>query len=506
MFSGLIDILIASFTATSNDWLSSMKSLLNLWNTGKQSLGKSTLYLLIMLFLLRIISLGLYPLMDTTEGRYGEIARKMAEMNDWITPWFEVGVPFWGKPPMAFWISAIGIKIFGVNEFAVRFPQFLTALLVVIISFNWAKRSLINPFYVVAILSTSFLFMALSGAVTTDMVLCAGSTLCLSSFWLSLRGIESDRKYHQYLFFIGLSIMLLAKGPVGWVLVLMPIGLWALLTGSIKETWKGLTWIIGCTLAVLIVLPWYLIAEKHTPGFLNYFFVGEHWKRFTVPGWNGDLYGNAHARPRGSIWLFLIVAAFPWFLIFPVSLWVSSKKNNIQEKFKDRQYKLYLLLTGLSPCIFFTMSGNVLWTYILPGLPPLALLLAIILGDIKEKTAQSILCIGVLISSLAMVGVFYTLTVEHKADLKSAKAVVDLYKAQQSSNPLVFFNNRQFSSMFYSRGKAINVKSIKEVDEMSKSSPVYIAVTKSQSASLSNQSANLKLVGDGGDYRLFLRE
>ena len=114
------------------------------WNKAELALGKSTLYILTGLIFLRVISLALYPLMDTTEGRYGEMARKMAEMNDWITPWFDVGVPFWGKPPLAFWISALGIKVFGVNEFAVRFPQFLTALLVVIISFNWAKRSLIN--------------------------------------------------------------------------------------------------------------------------------------------------------------------------------------------------------------------------------------------------------------------------------------------------------------------------------------------------------------------------
>ncbi|MEI8119143.1 MAG: phospholipid carrier-dependent glycosyltransferase, partial [Methylophilaceae bacterium] len=139
--------------------------------------------------------------MDTTEGRYGEMARKMAEMNDWITPWFDVGVPFWGKPPLSFWMSALGIKVFGINEFAVRFPQFLAAVTIVFICYDWAKRSLVNPFYVVAILSTSFLYILLSGAVTTDIALCIGSTLSLRSFWLSLRGAEANRKREQWLFF-----------------------------------------------------------------------------------------------------------------------------------------------------------------------------------------------------------------------------------------------------------------------------------------------------------------
>jgi 4-amino-4-deoxy-L-arabinose transferase-like glycosyltransferase len=436
-----------------------MKAFYRFWNKGELTLGKSTLYILTILILLRIVSLELYPLMDTTEGRYGEMARKMAEMNDWITPWFDVGVPFWGKPPLSFWMSALGIKLFGVNEFAVRIPQFFAALLVVIISYNWAKRSQINPYYVVAILSTSFLFMLLSGAVTTDIALCVGSSLSLRGFWLSLRDTESHRRHEQWLFFIGLSIMLLAKGPVGWVLVLMPLILWASITGSIKETWKGLAWIFGCTLAILVVLPWYFIAEQHTPGFLHYFFVGEHWSRFTVPGWKGDLYGTAHARPRGSIWLDLICASFPWCLILPVVVWLTKHKNSVQEINKNQQIKLYLLLTGLAPCVFFTMSGNILWTYILPGLPSLALLLALFLGEIKPSVAKKVLFIGTSISAITMIGVFLALTLGHKADEKSAKMVVNLYKAQHSSNPLVFLNDKPFSSMFYSDGKALNVKS-----------------------------------------------
>jgi hypothetical protein len=56
------------------------------------------------------------------------------------------------------------------------------------------------------------------------------------------------------------------------------------------------------------VLPWYLLAEWKTPGFLDYFIVGEHFKRFLVSNWQGDRYGNA----RGTICLFLLLASLPW--------------------------------------------------------------------------------------------------------------------------------------------------------------------------------------------------
>ena len=54
----------------------------------------------------------------------------MAELNDWVTPWFDYGVPYWGKPPLAFWVTALGFKLFGVNEFTARLPHLAISLLI----------------------------------------------------------------------------------------------------------------------------------------------------------------------------------------------------------------------------------------------------------------------------------------------------------------------------------------------------------------------------------------
>ena len=130
-------------------------------------------------------------------------------------------------------------------------------------------------------------------------------------------------------FFVGLAIGLLAKGPLALVIALPPVAGWILLTSQWRRSWKSLPWITGTLLMLALALPWYLAAENKTPGFLDYFIVGEHWKRFTVRGWKGDLYGNAHSKTPGTIWLYLLLVTFPWCLGFfavPFRRWRNVQK------------------------------------------------------------------------------------------------------------------------------------------------------------------------------------
>src|SRR5947209_5374395 len=126
--------------------------------------------LLGLLLLARLVGMAAAPLMDTTEARYGEIGRKMAELNDWITPWYDYGVPYWGKPPLAFWVTAISFKLFGVSEFAARLPHLIIALLIVgLIVWLAARRDRQAALPTLALISGSFLFFISTGAVMTDI-------------------------------------------------------------------------------------------------------------------------------------------------------------------------------------------------------------------------------------------------------------------------------------------------------------------------------------------------
>ena len=78
--------------------------------------------------------------MDKTEARYAEIARIMLETNNWITPQIDYGSPFWAKPPLSTWLSAMSMKAFGVNEFAVRLPSLLLCIGIVLLIGQFAKQ------------------------------------------------------------------------------------------------------------------------------------------------------------------------------------------------------------------------------------------------------------------------------------------------------------------------------------------------------------------------------
>ncbi|MBN2647800.1 MAG: phospholipid carrier-dependent glycosyltransferase [Thiotrichales bacterium] len=426
-------------------------------------------FLFFALLLVRFSLLGAYPLMDTTEARYAEIARKMVELNDWITPWFAPEVPFWGKPPLSFWATALSFKLFGVHEFSARLPHFLAGLLILGLLHRWVqKRSadLANTFTL--LLGSSLLFFAASGLVMTDIWLLFAVVLAMIAFWDALPCPPGQAAPAQTLapiwFFVGLGLGLLAKGPLILVLVGFPVLIWLIYQRDWRSVWRALPWMWGSLLVFLIAVPWYLLAEWKTPGFLNYFILGEHFYRFTVPGWQGDLYGSAHLQPKGTIWLYAWVDLLPWALLVPIWLLfrlLPKRVDSAPTPPVQANWSIYLLSFALTPLLFFSFAGNILWPYVLPAVPALLLLLA---QQIEARTAknpevkQRFLLSG-LLSMLAMLvllaGIYQY---DHRGERKSEKFLIEHYQQLQQGQPLVYWQNKPFSASFYSANQALQVQ------------------------------------------------
>lgn len=445
----------------------------------------------------RLVTLQAYPLNDTTEARYAEIGRQMVVTDDWVTPRIETETPFWGKPPLSFWLTAMSFAALGLTEFAARLPSFLLMLATAWLTFDFAWRSVNREAGIAAaaIMMSSMLGFVVAGAVMTDASLLLTTTLSMVAFWKAV--VEKQRAW-RYLFFIALGLGLLAKGPVALIMVGVPIAGWLLLHRTPIEMIRCLPWFSGGLLMLAISLPWYVLAESRTPGFLEYFLVGEHWLRFVDSGWQGDLYGEAHARPRGTIWLYAIAAALPWSVAAMV---LAVQRFRTMIRLTPTPLQAYLYFWAATPLVFFTFAGNILPTYILSGLPAFAILLANALASrgtriIQLGWATPVLVIAWIVLQPVLVG-----------PDRSQRDIVEFVQGAAPDSSLYYYPRKPHSADFYSRGSAVLLASNSELHAfLAAPGSGFIAVRKSRTGDLPEDAPGcLERRTESARYVLFVK-
>lgn len=428
----------------------------------------------------RLVAMVTLPFTDTTESRYAEMARKMVETGNWLSPQDGYGVPFWGKPPLNTWLAAGGMELFGVNEFAARLPILLCALAIVALAYFWAASMAGRNIALVsvAVLSSTVAFFGASAFVMTDIPMALGTTLAMVAFWKAVCGAAPDRRWGLAVF-LGLAIGMLAKGPVAVVICLIPLAIWL----GVRREWhllRRLPWGRGGALLLALTVPWYAAAEWATPGFLRYFIIGEHIERFLVPGWTGDLYGSGHDEAKGMIWIFWTGAIRPWSYVALLPLLYRARSAARLVRGEASGWMLYLLLWAISPLILFTLASNILPAYTIPGLPASAILMVVLYTRLwpappgKWRKALFVGSAGVSLAFFAGVAVLAG-TAPDMLRLKSHKALVAKAAELLPGAPLYRVGLRSFSSEFYTGGK-VGLIGLSDLDSLDGQGPVALSV------------------------------
>jgi len=356
-----------------------------------------------MIGLLRLGTLETLALTDNTEARYAGISWQMFRSGDWVTPRVYIDgklVPFWAKPPLFFWMTALSFQICGANEWAARLPNFLIALVVVAMTIAFGRRFWGLRVGVLAglILASSGLFFVLAGSCILDMALAASVCLALMSFAL-FAADETSGTWWGRAFFLSLGLGGLAKGPVAIVLVGLAVAAWIAASGQWRLL-RRLPWVSGGLIMTVVACPWYFLAERATPGFLQYFFLHEHILRY-IRAEYGDLYGAGRTQPYGASWVMLLATFLPWsplLVRYGIDRW--RKRHSTPPPPRDT-WLLFALIWGLTPALFFTFCRQILVTYVLPGFPGLALATAVLVDRwLDSEEAGSLLkglrayCVG----------------------------------------------------------------------------------------------------------------
>lgn len=456
-------------------------------------------YVLGLLIVVRLVSLGAYPLFDKTEARYAHIGALMLRTGNWITPLIDIDVPFWAKPPLSTWAAALSYAAFGVNAFAARLPSFLfvAGAGTLVYLFGTAVRDRAFGLLATVIFASSGLTFYLAGGVMTDPALMLATTMTVVAFWRSLH----ERSWlWGYLFFVGCGIALLAKGPIGVVLPALAIGAWVLRHNEWRRTWSNLPWITGTLLTLVIAVPWYVLAERRTPGFLQYFVIGEHFSRFVTTGW-GDLYGGVRSLPRGAIWLFGFLATLPWSLLLPAALlWPRLRQVLFSRQLVNDPWRSYLLFWNLAPLLFFTFPRAPLITYVAMGLPGFALLLAQLLRDAGLERGRLVPAGAALVPIALAVGLLAIRLEPIAARLPVQADVLALYEARRSGPgyELYYIWEKPYSAEFYSHGRVRLAKDPAEAARiLQRGGEPYFAVAAKQYGELPPElRASLDVVGE----------
>jgi 4-amino-4-deoxy-L-arabinose transferase-like glycosyltransferase len=341
-------------------------------------------YLLIVTAIVLTLSLfGLdsVTLFDVDEAVFSEATKEMVESGDWITPTYN-GVNRYDKPILFYWMMAGSYKIFGINEFGARFPSAFSAIILALSVFFFTRRfyDQKSAFYTVLSLVLTLYFLFYSHAAVTDMSLTLFITLSLFSFYLSIeegrrstdpsRQGSRKRNMYTYGFYAFSSLAFLTKGLIG---IVFPFGI-AIMYLIVTEGPKNFLRVHfikmvpkGLIVFLIISGPWYgtqLITNGNE--FIQQFIIKHHFKRYT-----GVISGH-----RGPVYYFIPVLTagiFPWIVFLPAGI-----RNALMGK---KPLVLFSLIWFLFIFIFFSFSTTKLPNYILPAIPPLAIMIGTGIGE-----------------------------------------------------------------------------------------------------------------------------
>src|SRR3989440_10033741 len=293
-----------------------------------------------------------YRLLDPDEGRNAEVAREMAQPNDYRVPHLD-GPPYLGKPVAHLAAAAALMEVLGPTEAAARLPAYAATLATIALLVAFARRRWGTDAGWLAGIAYATMLLPLVYARTAIF----DSTLTLCTTAAILWFFEE----RPVLAWAAMAAGALTKGPLAIALPLLVLVPHALATGLPLRrlfSWRA----VGAF--ALIALPWFIAVSLRVPAFPYYVVVRETLHRVAT----GTFHRTA---PFWHYFPIVPVAAFPW--IVPAlartrswrATWLARPATSAREP-------LLLASWVIVPPLLFTLHQSKLPQYVLPLMPAFA--------------------------------------------------------------------------------------------------------------------------------------
>ena len=408
-----------------------------------RNIGRDLCLLLAVALFALFVRLDGSRLWDRDETRNARCAVEMQQRNDWVVPTFNEELRD-AKPVLLYWLIRCSYTVFGVNEFAARFPSALLGLGTVLATFMIGRRLFSPEVGLLAgiILATNVMFEVASHATTPDASLIFCTTLGLMVFVLTtfkprstvaVRTAPSLRIAGHYFcptwlaavaIYAVFGVGILAKGPVGLILPTAVIGMFLLILnlpacehagvpqnwlerlkkrahGSLRcfvpshffKTCKQMRLLTATLVALAVAGPWYYLVGLRTDGaFLQGFFIDEHFGRAT---------SAMEGHTGGPLYyvVALLIGFFPWSVFATPMLIGAFCRIGRRDPWRIG-YLFALCWVGVYLALF-SLAATKLPSYVTPCYPALALLCSCFLVHLAKRTA--VVPVGWVYSGLAVV-------------------------------------------------------------------------------------------------------
>lgn len=316
------------------------------------------------------------------EGRYAEISREMFASGDWVTIRYNA-LKYFEKPPFHMWVTALAYTVAGVGDWQARFCVALSGVVGAAVSMaaatRWygARAGLLTGLVLVA----APMWTVTGHFNSLDMTL-SGAMACVLGFMLLAQHPDATpaaRRNWMLACWAAMGVAVLVKGLVGLALPGLVLVVYTLVTRDLG-LWKRLHLVKGIVVMLAVTVPWFWLVSERNPEFLHFFFIHEHWERYT---------STVHSR-KGAIWYFvpLLVAGFlPWLGLTP-RMWEIVREHRPRTGHAERPLRAGLLamLWAASIFVFFSLSGSKLPGYIVPIFPALGILAGAALDHMNDRS------------------------------------------------------------------------------------------------------------------------
>jgi len=328
------------------------------------------LLLVAAVFMSFFAGLGSVPLFDLDEGAFSEATREMLERGDYISTYLN-GVPRYDKPVLIYWLQAVSVLAFGVNEWAFRLPSAICATLWVAFVFLFVRRLRGAPsaFVAAGFTAAAAGITVIGRAAIADALLNMLIVAALASAYLYL---TEKRAHWLRATFVAIGFGLLAKGPVA---ILVPVAvtfLYCLSKRDLAAWFRAMLDLPGIALMVAIAAPWYVAQYlKEGDAFVQGFFMKHNVERFSAPMHGFD----------GSLFFYL-----PWLFVatLPFTSPLLNVLRSLRSVWADDLQRFCLIWFGFV-LVFFSLSGTKLPHYAFYGYTGMFILMALNVDRLRSS-------------------------------------------------------------------------------------------------------------------------